>query len=328
VRRATKLYLGLSLTTTILRKGVRGGLVFDIWPGGSTLYGWDVLKQCVDRVPICVNDPNTVNALGGVPVKLELEEELLGTESDYELKVTCGGHVSIQRDWIAGLTGRRWYASGGWCSLFRKLIKQERITAGAIFGDLRFIDVERKTAYVLPHGLITYEGIVNSLPLEYVVGKVTQFNARRQFRAKYVTLYITTVITKGGHEPHVWFLGKRRFTSSAVVSLPFKLLYPQLGLSSDNLTLIYAFTPQLMGRLSPDAHQKVMADLRRLGFDVRDAMFIRSHFERYGYLGQREGVEDVINLLRDYEVECVGRLGTWRELGVNEVLREYSSLRQ
>ncbi len=280
----------------------------------------------MDRLPIGVNDPDTVSALGGTPIELSLEGELLGTESDYEFKITCGDKVRIQRDWIAELVGRKWYVSGGWCSLFRKLVKQEKAIAGAFFGDLRFIDVKRKFIYVLPHGLVKYDKAVSSLPLEYIANKVTPLNIRRQFKAKYVTLYITTVITRGGCEPHVWFLGKRRFASSAVVSLPLKLLYPQSSLGKGDLTLTYAFVPQLMGGLNPDIRQKVLADLKRLGLDVRNALFVRSHFERYGYLGQRDGIDDVINLLEDHGIECVGRLGTWRELGISEILTEYSSL--
>ena len=280
----------------------------------------------MDRLPVGVNDPDTVSALGGTPIELSLEGELLGTESDYESKITCGGKVRIQRDWVTELTGRKWYVSGGWCSLFRELIKQEKTIAGALFGDLRFMDVKSKSIYVLPHGLVEYDEIVSSLPLEYIAGKVAPLNIRHQLRTEYVTLCITTVITRGGCEPRVWFLGKRRFASSAVVSLPLKLLYPQLSLSRGDLTLTYAFVPQLMGRLNPDIRQKVLADLKRLGLDMRSALFVRSHFERYGYLGQRDGVDDIINLLVDYGVECVGRLGTWRELGISEILTEYSSL--
>ncbi len=282
----------------------------------------------MDRLPIGVNDPGAISALGGTPIELSLEGELLGTESDYEFKITCGGRVRIQRDWVTELAGRKWYVSGGWCSLFRELIKQEKIIAGTLFGDLRFVDAKRKSIYVLPHGLVEYDEIVSSLPLEYVLGKVIPLNIRHQLKAKYVTLYIMTVITRGGCEPRVWFLGKRRFASSAVVSLPLKLLYPQLRLrlGKGDLTLTYAFVPQLIEELNPDIRQKVLADLKRLGLDTRNALFVRSHFERYGYLGQRDGVDDIINLLVDYGVECVGRLGTWRELGISEILTEYSSL--
>ncbi len=301
-------------------------LVFDFWPGGSTLYGWDLLRRCVDRLPIGVNDPDTVSALGGTPIELSLEGELLGTESDYEFKITCGGKVRIQRDWITELAGRKWYVSGGWCSLFRELIKQEKTIAGILFGDLRFIDVKRKSIYVLPHGLVEYDEAVSSLPLEYIAGKVIPLSICHRFRAEYVTMYVTTVITRGGCEPRVWFLGKRRFVSSAVVSLPLKLLYPKLSLAKGDLTLTYTFVPQLMGGLNPDIRQKVLADLKRLGLDTRNALFIRSYFERYGYLGQRDGIDDIINLLMDYGIECVGRLGTWRELGISEILTEYSSL--
>jgi len=320
-------YLGLSLTTTLLRRNaLEDSLVFDFWLGGSTLYGWDLLRQCMDRFPIGVNDPDTVSVLGGAPIELSLEGELLGTESDYEYKITCGGEVRVQRDWVAELVGRKWYASGGWCSLFRELVKQEKVIAGALLGDLRFIDVKRKSIYILPHGLVEYDEVVSSLPLEYIAGKVTPHNTRQRFKAEYATLYVTTVITRGECEPRVWFLGKRRFASSAVISLPLKLLYPRLSLGNGDLTLTYAFAPQLMGRLNPDIRQKVLADLKKLGLDVRNALFIRSHFERYGYLGEREGVDDTINQLMDYGIECVGRLGTWRELGISEILTEYYSL--
>lgn len=327
--RANKVYLGLSLTTTILRRGENtpsDSLVFDFWPGGSVLHGWDFLRQCIDRLPIGVNDPNTISALGGTPVELSLEGELLGTENDYEFKVTCEGRVRIQRDWIAELAGKKWYVSGGWCSLFRKLIAQDRMTTKAFFGDLRSVDVQRKTLYILPHGLVKYGNIINSLPLEYIINKIVYPGTHHRFPAKYVTMYVTVAIVRGDYEPRIWFLGKRRFVSSAIVTLPLKLLYPQLNLGKENLTLAYAFVPQLMGKLNPDARQKVMADFKRLGLDMRNSLFIRSHFERYGYLGQREGVDDVINTLADYGVECVGRLGTWRELGINEILAEYSSL--
>jgi len=327
VREVSSVYLGLSLTTVMLKSNNHNdSLVFDFWSGGSTLHGWDFLKQCIDRLPIGVNDPNTINVLGGIPVELRLEDELLGTEGDYEFKVTCGGRVYVQRDWIAGLTGRKWYVSGGWCSLFRRLVSQSGIAAQAFFGDLRSVDFNRKTIYILPHGLVRYEEIVNSLPLEYVINKIVYPGTHHRFPAKYVTMYITVAIVRGDYEPHIWFLGKRRFVSSAIVTLPLKLLYPQLDLGKEDLTLAYAFVPQLMGKLNPDARQKVMADFKRLGLDMRNSLFIRSHFERYGYLGQREGVDDVINMLADYGVECVGRLGTWRELGINEILAEYSSL--
>ncbi len=312
-----------------MRRGentLNSSLVFDFWHGGSVLHGWDFLRRCVDRLPIGVNDPDTISALGGTSVELSLEGELLGTESDYEHKVTCEGRVRIQRDWIKELVGMKWYVSGGWCSLFRKLVSQNRMTTKAFFGDLRYVNAKGKTIYVLPHGLIRYEEIVNSLPLEYVINKTTHSNARYNFPAKYATLYVTVVIVRGAYEPRIWFLGKRRFVSSAIITLPLKLLYPQLNLGEEDLTLAYAFVPQLMGKLNPDVRQKVMADFKRLGLNTRNPLFVRSHFERYGYLGEREGIDDIINVLADYGIKCVGRLGTWRELGINEILAEYSSL--
>jgi len=329
VMEVNRVYLGLSLTTALLRGNmIEDNLVFDIWHGGSTLYGWDLWGQCVDRLPISVNDPSIVSALGGTPVEVSIEGELLGTEGDYESKVSLNGKVRIQRDWVAELVRKRWYASGGWCSVFRGLIRQRRTNTRALFGDLRLIDTERRLMYVLPHGLIEYGKIVSSLPLEYIVRKAALINTNHALKMKYVTIYVTTVITRGRCKPSLWFLGKRRFASSAIVSFPLKLLYPQLSLSKDDLILTYAFVPQLMGELNPDVRQKVLADIKRLGLDVKNALFIRSHFERYGYLGQRDDVNDVISTLAENGIECVGRLGTWKELSIGEILAEYSPIKQ
>ncbi len=295
-------------------------MILDIWPGGSTLYGWDTPWGCIDRIPIMLEDREVAELLGIKVTETNVNIELLGNESDYISKLTRGGEVIIQKDLINQLKDKSLLPVNGMCAYVRRLITS--VKAVKSFGELRIIDTCNSIIHQVPNEPLIIEGgsIVNSMPLDYIARIAGVARLKRELiKPPYITLYVTTILTRqDGEGVKVFILGKRRFKSIAMVSIPAKAVHPSLH--DCLLTYIISATPA--GTTDPSARQAALSDAKRLGIDLRRIIFMRSHYEKYGMLGIWDYAEELINELRERGITCVGRLGSWRELSIEEIVRE------
>ncbi|GEM_PF-3070874 len=318
VRRA---FLGASFTTYVSKHGSSDAII-DNWFGSSSLYGWDTQWGCLDRIPILLKNPEPLSSMGVEfsVYDVDVELELIGSESDYMGKILEGlDGVSPQDSWIVTAKPGRYLVRGGACSFLRMLASKS--AAVKVFDELRLI--RGRDGVIVTANTVTKcsEGIVSTMPLDYVARKA---GYRNPPQPPYASLYVTLAIINTKHasgKVGVKLLGKRRYSSLLIVSVPAEALLPRLE-ASEEVLVVYALTVLRSGRIDPSVRQKTLSDLKRLGYDVRSASLIRCHFEKYGILGQaNKAVEDLKNYVTEQRVKPAGRLGLWRELSVEDALR-------
>lgn len=317
-RKAKTVYLGLTLTTALMGPN-KDDLILDLWEGGSTLYGWDIMGSCVDRVPIFVNDSYCINSLGAEPVELDVNVRLEGSESDYIAKITKEG-VEPSLFWLSRLESKTRVPQGGWCRLFRNMVSQ--IQATKLFGELRWLNPESCELGFGWWGTIEYNKLIITMPLDYVVSKLRNedvVNLRDKFN--YLSFYVSVAVFRGKRDSvDVIFLGKNRYASALAVTVP--LLGKDGIFSGADYFLVYSFIPYHKHYMRGGLRQKALSDFKRLGLDVASIVAERGYFEKYGLLG--DGPE--VNVLsRTNNVVLAGRLGTWVEKGICDIVREFSS---
>ncbi len=317
-KHAKTVYLGLSLTTILMHPS-KDDLILDLWEGGSTLYGWDVMGSCLDRVPIFVNESNCINLLGGEPEELDVNTRLEGSELDYIAKVTKEG-VDPSMFKLSRLGSKTWFPRGGWCRLFRNLAKQTQATK--LFGELRWLNPESRELGFGWWGTIKYDKLIITMPLDYVISKLrSEKIANLNNNFSYLSFFITVAVFRGKRDSvEVVFLGKNRYASAVVVTMP--LLYKGGIFSSADYFLAYSFILYHKHYMRGGLRQKALSDFKRLGLDVASIIAERGYFEKYGILGTKPETKE---FSWRSNIALAGRLGTWVEKGICDIMRELSS---
>ncbi len=299
-----RIFLGLSLTTLLQEPGPND-LIIDFWEGGSSLYGWDHMGSCVDRLPIYVTNPECIERLGGTPQELDSESELIGEYRDYLRKFSLD--VAELPQWFREPLSKVYIPREGWCQLFRTMISGVR--SERKFGEIIWIDLNSSAIKMSQWGLVRFRELFNTFPLEYLVRKIkgcSPGEASRNF--PFEPLYVSVFIVKGREEKfRTYLLGKRKFFSVAVVKVPM----PHDG----DYSLMYSIIPYTDYKAVGGFRQKAYSDLKRLGVSVDKIVFERSYFEKYGVLGKASFPE----CLKMGNVVLSGRLGEWREKGICDI---------
>ncbi|RLG80454.1 MAG: hypothetical protein DRO09_03130 [Thermoprotei archaeon] len=322
---ADKLILGESLTG-LLRAMTYGSsycTIVDFWEGGSTLYGWSLNGRCIDRFPVFIGSPDCLEVLKGKPLQLRFDVEFQGSVKGYLEKV----NDRYQRSWIKDLEKRMYTSQNGFCSVFREL--QKGVKARRVYGEVSSIYVDKKLVYVSWLGAIGYRNLVNTLPLNYFLSKarLTEFKGDEAFKDylsratfSYKSLYVLMMIMEGGKlsEAKVYNIGKKGFYLATVVLLPGWKIYPWLG----NKLVIYAIAPLDLGSLRAEISNRLLVEVKRAGINIKNVLVFREYFERYGVLGS-EDLSYVEERLREYGITLSGRLGTWKEKSVCEIVNEF-----
>ena len=309
-----KVYLGLSLSTLLLRPGV-DDLVIDIWEGGSYLYGWDLRGGiCLDRLPLMVNDSQCISKLGAIPVKYDINITLLGSEKDAMKKLEIS---SFHEFWPLRFSSKAFLPENGWCALFRKL--RNTLRGKQIFGELKYIDPVNKEIRVGWWDKIRYDVMYNSMPLDYILTKIRTSVSKK---LTYFPLYIGSYVLKGNlEEIRIYILGKRKYASAVSVLIPFSIGEQNASFLQGKLIRAYLFIPYLKFKSQGAFREKALSDLKRLNFKEEDIIVERGYYEKYGILSAIESPPD----LGDYKINLVGRLGTWRDKGICEIVNEFIS---
>ncbi len=319
-------FLGESFTTLLYvthSKHYEGSLIIDLWKGGSLLHGWELTLfdelKCLDRVPILCKETKLLEDLGGELVGVEANVNFIGTEEGYRSKMSLGDEVNIQHDWLLEYSNDKYYAKGGWCSIYREL--RNKVSALRIYGELQRILPEDE-ALIIKGARITYRKVLNTLPLPYILSKLAGSNLSEYAKVfKYVPLYAVTLIAKETLDNlKLTYVGKKGFLLSAVVELPVYYLSSR----GKEYKIIYGFAPVAISRLRAELFQKVVAELKKLKIIESYSTVVaeRCYFERYGLLGTIDyyNIKYVSTELRKHGIYLDGRLGSWSEKSVQDIL--------
>jgi len=321
-------FLGESLTalTAIYKGHIKPHVIIDVWEGGSSLYGWDFAGKCIDRLPILTRSKCYIlNDEKYVQVKPIVE--VVGSEDGFTDKITSRIPDTIQINWLDTMSEGGYMLLNGWCSMLRKL-KSKVVNVSKIYGEIKYIHLDRSVIKVGWRKEIRYAKIVNTLPLPYFTSKIITMdnNVKRvsdmELGLSYVSLYIMTLIASKSdislEKSKVIKVGKKGFLTALIFMLPMNYVY---GLN--DLVLIYVLSPITLDTLKPELSSKILSELRRLNVltNFKSIYFYRDHFERYAILGESRGkINDFMNTLRGYGIEFMGRLGSWKDVWICDVL--------
>lgn len=304
-----RIFLGLSLATLLQGPGPND-LIIDFWEGGSSLYGWDYMGGCIDRLPIYVTNPECIERLGGTPQELDSDSELIGEYRDYLGKFSLSELELPQ--WFREPPSKVYTPEKSWCQLFRAMITSVR--SERKFGEILWIDLNSSAIKMSQWGLVRFRQLINTLPLEYLVRKIKGCRAEEASRSfPFEPLYISVFIVRGREEKFkTFFLGKRKFFSAVIAKIPL----PKGG----DYSLMYSIIPYTNYKEVGGFRQKAYSDLKRLGISSDRIVFERSYFEKYGVLGKAS----LPGCLEMKNVVLSGRLGKWEEKGICDILKEFS----
>ena len=293
---------------TLLNNPGSEDLVIDIWEGGSTLYGWDILNTCVDRLPLLVNESTCIKELGGEPVKTDITTEFHGMEEDVIKKL---GTTDLSSFWPFKFVKKAYLPGSGWCNLFRRKIS--KIQSKRVFGEIKYIDPEAKELRVSWWKKLKYDSLLNTLPLDYLLKKLRNMEPVED-KLKSMPLFIGSLILRSRmNEVRIYYLGKKKFSSVAIVHLP--LLTPGL----QGFSIAYVIIPYIPCKNQGAFREKALSDAKKLGLLDKEPVSIRGYFEKYGILhGKVRGSAG----LERYGITLAGRLGKWKELGICDVFKE------
>ncbi len=330
-----RLILGESLTSLLMnysRSSATDTIITDIWEGGSVLYGWDLSKYCIDRAPIFLNPscPH-INKLRGLGIErfelIKFNINVVGTEEGFRSKFRG---IDLGHTWIQQLVSGGYIPIGGWCSFYRRL--RGCIAIRRVYGYIKFVDIDRKLVKISWLECLKYDELVSTLPLHYLLTKVTTGNEEvsKLIRGcisalSYVPTYIMTLIVKGGvDQDEVIMVGKKGFQTALIVRLRPDVVYPRI---SGKYSLIYVITPIDIEELRPEISSRVLGELRRLNVleDLSSIVFLRDYFEKYSLISTKneELLNNLIGTLGNYDIKLEGRLGRWCEASLCDLIGTY-----
>jgi len=291
--------------------------IVDIWDGGSLFHGVDIGDFCVDRVPMHVNKP--INTLLGEYVeyvRFKPDIEFLGTETSYENKVSKG--IQLQRNWFLELSSGGYIPKKFWCKVFRDL--KRKVSVARYYGEIKKANLERRLIAVsYEREVLTYDKLVISLPLPYIINKLNLRVNGESF--KYVSLFINLLIIDNYvGENKVIYVGKTHVVPHTIIIINLSDFNERLS----NYALVYVMSsvkhPYV--DIKGEFFERILVDVKRLGIvNVGNIKAYRVFMEKYGLLGILDDkAVDVLNTLRGYDVVLLGRLGSWKEVSINDLL--------
>ncbi len=318
-----KIYLGESLSTlaVLIKDRHYQDVVVDLWSGGSLLSGIEICGITFDRVPMLIRNPPT--SLGTEFISVKPVTTFVGSESSYDVKVSKNTYV--QRNWLLELSSGGKIPSKFFCGMYREL--RARVGSRRIYDTISKVRLIDKKLNLLRHGTMDYDILVNSLPIPYITGKVDLNVDIKVMSSKldYVSLLIGVVLGEYKvSEYTVMYIGKTNFIPHTVVLIPLERFSSELP---SNYALIYSITSikRPYSSYKGEYVNRLLGDLRRLGLQDLKLLCYKLICEKYGLLGDvGPELEWVISSLRDYDVKSIGRLGTWREIGLDEILNNVS----
>ncbi|MCX8186521.1 MAG: hypothetical protein N3G48_05380 [Sulfolobales archaeon] len=311
-----KVYLGESLSTlaSVLTNPNSSQVIIDIWDEGSLLSGIQICNTIVDKAPLLMNGHIPIADL----ITIHPNSIFIGSESSYIRKVSKG--VDLQRNWLLELSRGGKMPRNFFHSIYKKF-RHEAI-AKRVYDVIDKLELSNRRITLLRYGTVSYDKLVNSLPLPYIMSKV-DLNPKFKntfLKLGYVSLLIGISVAKVRVEEYTTvFIGKTNIVPHTVVLIPLKILKEDLI----DYVLIYSVTSikRPYSDYKGEYVSRLLNDVKKLGF--KDVRFICSKlvFEKFGLLGNMDAdLEAVINILKDHDVELLGRLGTWREISITDIL--------
>jgi len=262
----------------------------------------------VDRLPLLVNEPLSIKELGGDPLKIDIVTEFQGMEEDIIKKL---GVNDLRIFWPFRFAKEAYLPKNGWCNLFRKKIS--KLQSKRIFGEIKYVDPEAKELRVSWWRKLKYDSLINTLPLDYLINKLRTTDLVMD-ELKSVPLFIGSLILKSRvNEARIYYLGKKKFASAAVVHLP--LFVPRL----QDFSIAYVIIPYTPYKDQGAFREKAYSDIKKLGLLNEEPVSVRGYFEKYGIL---QGYARSSARLEKYGIALAGRLGRWKELGICDVFKE------
>jgi len=239
---------------------------------------------------------------------MEIVTELEGKEKDISTKL---GLSDLSGFWPLKFSGAVYLPQQGWCSLFRAGIS--KIKCRRVFGEIKYIDPQVRELRVSWWRKLKYKELINTLPLDYFLSKLRGMdNTERDLKT--IPLYISSLLLRDGiDEIKMYYLGKRKYASIAIVHLPL------LNQGSKNYSVAYVIIPYQSFREQGAFRERAISDAKRLGILKEEPLSVRGYFEKYGVLLGKPNKE---NHLKKHGIFLAGRLGRWRELGICELIRE------
>lgn len=319
-----KVYLGESLSTIIamIRDPHPHDVISDLWERGSILGGIEVCGVEFDRVPMLSRNPPNLPELELISVKPATV--FIGSESSYDAKVSR--NTNIQRNWLLELSAGGKMPKKFFSGMFKEL--RGRVTNERVYDALSRVELKSRKVTFLRYGGMDYCKLVSSLPLPYMMGKFILNSGRTPppIELNYVSLLVEIALAEYKIEEYtVMYVGKSHIIPHTVVLIPLRLFKEDL---LSDYVLIYSITSvkRPYSSYKGEYIDRLLKDLRKLG--LRDMRFLcrKLIFEKYGLLGATgPEVEEVVKTLKDFDVEFIGRLGTWKEVSIDEILN-YASI--
>lgn len=311
-----KIYLGESLSTltSALRESNPQHVIIDLWDGGSLLSSIEICGMEVDKAPLLAYRViPTVES-----ITIHPHSVFIGSESSYAKKVSKNVH--IQKNWLLELSKGGKIPRNFFHSLYKKL-RSEAINR-RIYDTIKKVELGNRRITLLRYGTLNYEKLMNSLPLPYIVGKTDlRHDLKNAFlNLDYVSLLTGISVARAKVDEYtILYVGKNNLVPHTVVLIPLKIF--EEGLS--DYILIYSITsikrPYVNYR--GEYVNRLLNDVKKLGLGDMKPLCSKLIFEKFGLLGSVSAdFEAVIDGLRDYDVEPLGRLGTWREVSIDDVL--------
>ncbi|MCD6323895.1 MAG: hypothetical protein J7L55_02155, partial [Desulfurococcales archaeon] len=201
---------------------------------------------------------------------------------------------------------------GGWCSVYRKLMG--RMKANTIFGELKEIDLQGQILRVAWWEPINYDTLINTLPLDYFLRKIGKRETATVLKG--IPLYVSLHVVKSRTDAvTLRILGRKKYNSVYTVILPGEIY------GVGDVSMAYVVLPY--ERLMPQGSfiEKAYSDLSRMGFKKGNVTAVRGYFEKYGVLRSEKELANI----ELPNVVLAGRLGRWKEMGICELIEEYSA---
>jgi len=320
--------LGESFTAlTMTYKGcVKPHVIIDIWEGGSSLYGWDFINGCIDRLPMLVK--TKCQLLGDERyTQVRPVIEVIGNEEGFTEKVYSKLPEESQINWLNIMSEGGFMLRSGWCSMLRKL-KNKTAKISRIYGEVKYIHLDKSAIKVGWRKEVRYSKAIITMPLPYILPRIITTNnvikrMSNNIKLNYVSLYVMTIVVSKSEvkleEPKIIKVGRKGLLTALIYLLPMDEIY-----NLSNSILIYVLSPITLNLLKPELSSRILSELKRINLPInfKSIYFYRDYFERYAILGKfKDDIRNLISILKDYGIDLLGRLGAWRDVSICDILK-------
>lgn len=323
-RKKTKtLVLGDSLSSNIYVTQDPNNSLLISWVGASSsLDGWVFIDTCVDRLPLLLEKPDCLRYLGFEVLETDYNYVLIGEEDSLRNKVSIEGedphHIRTWYDLFPSTYVKVYKPLLNWCQIIKILRNRSKVSR--IYANIQRIDPEEKTVLLEGGAVIEYENLVSSVPQDLLLSRLSGVDPRDIFmKYPHLPYSISLIVGKTDQkitdgEVIVYALGKKRYIASHVILLG-------VGINSlkNEYVLIYVLTPLRHNVDKTEILVKNLSELKNIGINVRDAIFIRSFIEKYGKIFKPEK-NSYDMLLKKLGIKVIGRYGSWEELSICNII--------